>query len=556
MRYYFYYLLIINLLLLVNDQNIWWMYSAEDSDIIFNNVNGVETKFLNDQTKCYRGKSNCHSANSELESDPPFDNKCCLVKSSSYNSCMTLFKGKYYEGNLYSLIKGYKTFSLDCDGKGDITYNHSTFNPKESWEITIKEKYDCIYSKNEDQCQKNPKSFIQNTKCCWFSDADYSSYSQCFGLSELVDNEFRRTIPYLSRAGISRTNKEMDFRCYDKSDKVVKGKYNFDYDITEMGSVQEKLLQEMLSDDPLESLSKKQNFIKIKEYDKTTLYNSFQLWTISPNTEVKKYVVSCKFSYKITESRMRILETKTEEKTALCKVDGVDTNNELNITTSTCTFSNDEGYEGEKIEIQPGHDLIGKFDDENKIATLGMSSSDEEINKLKDVVFFNFKDPITNLKSTTFEGKITEDRKNVEFVLYHQKNNETIENIIGKADFLKNSKTVHFTTEPEINFDEGITIIPNQLVKSEDGKYLYLKNQIKGNTTEYYDSEEKNDEESIHHNIKKKNSGLSAGTIVAIIIPCCLALLIIFILACVLRKSYSNSNISDVSQHSNVAINN
>ncbi len=282
MRYYFYYLLIINLLLLVNVQDLWWIYSAQDHDMLMSNID-IESKFLNDDFKCYNKTTNCYTVNSELESDPPLDNKCCLVKSSYYNSCMTLFKGKYYEGNLYSLVKGYKNFTLDCDGKGDITYDHSTFNPKEKWEITIKEKYDCIYSENEDQCRKTPKSFKQNTKCCWFDTEAYSNYSTCFGLSELTDKEFNRTVPYLVVSTFLGFEGEMDFRCYDKSDKVVKGKYNLGFKITEMGSIQEKLLQEMLSDDPLYSFSNKQNFIKIKEYDnKTTLYNSFQLqeWDI------------------------------------------------------------------------------------------------------------------------------------------------------------------------------------------------------------------------------------------------------------------------------------
>jgi hypothetical protein len=54
----------------------------------------------------------------------------------------------------------------------------------------------------------------------------------------------------------------MEFRCYDKSDKVVKGKYNLKLYIAELGSAEEKLLQEIMSENALDILSKKQNFLK------------------------------------------------------------------------------------------------------------------------------------------------------------------------------------------------------------------------------------------------------------------------------------------------------
>ena len=502
----FHNLLIIFILLLVRCRvNWWWVYSPDDHDTIVSDKE-IESKFLEDQTECMWNEiSSCHSVNSDLESDPPFDNKCCKFTSSNLEQCVTIFKGKYYESNLYSIGKNYGDYTFDCDGNGEKKYDISSFNPSSKWEITIKEKYDCIYSKTENECKNNPKSFKQNTKCCWFSNDNHLTYSSCFGLSDLTDLEFNRTTPYLVLATLSRVDGEMDFRCYDKTDKVVKGKYNLDYNITVLGSTQEKLIQDMLSDDPLEVFSEKQNFVKIKSYDKT-LTNSFQIWTISPHKNIKKFIVSVKFSYSITDSRIRNLETKTEEKVSLCEVINIDESSDLNITTSTCTFSNNEGYTAEKIEIQPGQDLVGKFDDENKVATPGMSSSDEELKNLNNTVYFKFKDPITNLKTNSFDGEITEDRRNVEFVLYHQKGEDSIENIIGKADFLKESKTVIFTTEPSINFDEGITIIPNQLVKSEDGKYLYLKNQMtKG--------DDDDNDENFNDIRKSDSSWLSTGAI-------------------------------------------
>ena len=241
--------------------------------------------------------------------------------------------------------------------------------------------------------------------------------------------------------------------------------------------------------------------------------NSFQIWTVSPNKNVRKFAVSVKFSYTITSSKInspnRNLETGTTEKIASCELVYIDEKSNLNLTTSQCTFPNDEGYIAEKIEIQPGHDLIGNFNDENKVATPDTFSSGDEIKNLdENTTYFVLKDAITDLKSNFIEGEIKENRKNVEFVLYHQKNDQTVEVVKAKADFLKDNKKINFFTEPQIDFNEGVTLIPNQLAKSEDGKYLYIQNKIAKRTNSNTNSYS-----------ARESSGLSTGVILAIIIP-------------------------------------
>ena len=562
-----YYLLSIFLttILLVNTQiTNWWIYDSYDHDELFNQKNPSLDKFLSDQGICmYAPVGSCNSVNSELESSPPFDNTCCKINTkSSFSGCLTIFSGKYHNTNLYSLDKNNEGFSYDCDGKGNKYFDSSKFSPTEKWEITIKEKLDCIYSKTEDTCKSMAKSFKQNTKCCWFTNDEYSSLASCFGLSEITDDEFNRTTPYLTLASASKGG-EMEFRCYDKSDKVIKGKYNLKYYIAEMGSAQEKLQQELLSDDSLYILSKKQNFFGIKEYDKD-LTNSFQIWTISPDGVTKKFTVSVKFSYTITDSRLRNLETKTEEKIAHCSIEDIDTSSNLNLTTSRCDFDNDEGYKAEKIEIQPGHDLIGNFDDDElKAATPGTKNDDkiDEIkNKLKNASYFNFKEAVTNVDSNTIEGDTTADRKKVEFVLYHTKTNgDSIQNIKATADFLKDSKSISFTTEPAIDFKEGITIIPNQLAKSEDGEYLYIQNKIGKRENSSPNNNGNNDYDNYQNYTsyhKKSSSGLSTGGILAIVIPCGVVALGALVAALVAAKSSRPpTNLQPVNPNSGYSVN-
>ena len=98
---------------------------------------------------------------------------------------------------------------------------------------------------------------------------------------------------------------------------------------------------------------------------------------------------------------------------------------------------------------------------------------------MKKASYFKFKYAINNLKSNTFEGATSEDRRDVSFILYHQKG-ETVETIEATANFLKNSNKITFTPKANIDFNEGITLIPNQMCKSLDGNYLYIENNVKG----------------------------------------------------------------------------
>ena len=149
-----YYMLSIFLttILLVNTLNdTWWIFDSYDHDELFNPKNPFHDKFLSDKEICmFAPLGSCNSVNSELESSPPFDNKCCKINIKSSYGCYTIFSGKYHNTNLYSLDKSNEGFSYDCDGKGNKYFDSSKFSPTEKWEITIKEKLDCIYSKTED----------------------------------------------------------------------------------------------------------------------------------------------------------------------------------------------------------------------------------------------------------------------------------------------------------------------------------------------------------------------------------------------------------------------
>lgn len=268
-----------------------------------------------------------------------------------------------------------------------------------------------------------------------------------------------------------------------------------------------------------------------------------------------------KFSYRIAESRIRNLQTKTEEKLAKCTVENVDKNTNLNISTSKCEFENDEGYTAEKIEIQAGHDLIGNFEEGNNVATPGMKSSDDDINKMKDASYFTFQNSVKNIQSDSIEGKTTKDRKNVKFVLYHQKS-DTIETITGKASFLKDNQKIQFTMEPAIDFKEGVTIIPNQMCKDENGEYLYIMNKIEGlegvegpeggEGGKGSDGNRNNtDDSGVLVNKKKSGKSLSTGAIIGIVVACCAFLLISIIIAVVQCRKSSSSNIA-VAQDSTV----
>jgi hypothetical protein len=481
--------ILINILLFIPSKQAnyvwWWIYEPNDHDEIFDEIDSKkETTFLNDQNICYNANYNsksCSSVNGKFNSDPPFDIECCNFKAELIKGCYPLFKSKYHESSLYSLSKfAEKTVSYDCDGNGFKEYNSKDFNPAEPWEKVIKEKLDCIYSETENQCKSLPQSFEENTKCCWFQNDNYKSYSSCFGISDVTDKDFNRIVPYLSFSSIMKNGK-MDFSCYNKNGKEIKGKYDMEYSISEFDSSEEKLLQEISSEENINILSEKQVFLGINEFDG---FSSFQIMTISPFRESKTYTVSVKYSFVLDNGdaynfRGRNLETLTDTIIAHCYTNDFEEGQNMIIANSECQFG---GYKGTPInlEIEPGYDLIGNFNDKETTINSGESrNTDEEINKMKKASYFKFKYAINNLKSNTFEGATSEDRRDVNFILYHQKG-ETVETIEATANFLKNSNKITFTPKANIDFNEGVTVIPNQMCKSLDGNYLYIENNVKG----------------------------------------------------------------------------
>ena len=315
----------------------WWFYSPEDHDKIFNEKPlPKENQFIKDQGQCYIiSNESCYLANSNLNSTGNFENKCCLLKSSLFNGsyCTTIFSGKYFESNLYSIgLENDNNFTYDCDGNGDKTFESSLYNPTQSWEITNKERYDCIYSETEEECQANPKKFIKNTKCCWFSNGEINDLASCFGVKELTDDEFNRIIPYMTHARLFNHNKTMDFHCYDKSDKITNGTFDLEFNYIMMESVEQKMAIEMESEDVLNLFAKKETFIGIKDFDfgSDYMYNYFRIYTISPDGNLDKvFTINTRFKYKITSSRNRNLEDDKDsyiEKIVPCTPENLDNN--------------------------------------------------------------------------------------------------------------------------------------------------------------------------------------------------------------------------------------
>ena len=147
-----------------------------------------------------------------------------------------------------------------------------------------------------------------------------------------------------------------------------------------------------------------------------------------------------------------------------------------------------------KIIIQKGNDLIGNIDENNSLISEGKQfMNDNDIKKIKESTTFTFKNPTSNIKTNIIEGETTLDRKNVEFVLYYSKDFK-VQTIKAKGSFLKNTPTVSFTMNPSVNLKEGITIIPNQVCKDENGEYLYIQNKLgiiqQNNATDMEDSED------------------------------------------------------------------
>ena len=359
--------------------------------------------------------------------------------------------------------------------------------------------------------------------------------ASCFGIKELTDEQFNTIVPYITRARLTNSNKTMDFSCYDKSDKITSGTFNLEFNYMMMSSLEEKMAYELESEDVLFIFAKKQSFIGIRDYNYSDYhYNNFRMYSISPDGSIDKvFTISTRFKYKITSEQRRNLQENEEiEKIIPCYPETVDTSSSLNITLSKCQFEKEEGKEIEKIDIQKGNDLIGNFEDgKNEIYEGQTFLNDNDINTIKQSATFTFKNPEPNIKTNKIEGETTEDRRNVNFVLYHTENSK-VQTIQGKASFLKDSSTISFTMTPSINLNNGITIIPNQIAQGENGEYLYFQNKV-GTIIDNEDKSGNNGGTSGNED----GAGLSTEGLIAIII-CSIVLLIsiAIILAIILKK--------------------
>ena len=504
----------------------WLIFEEEDCNKLLYKDKTLEEKFLLDKKICnYNALNSCYSVNSKLESLSPFYNKCCTVKTSLYEGCLTILEGRYNNLNLYALSLIHKNFLYDCDGKGYKTFNSSNYSPNEKWEIIMKEKLDCKYSIDENTCKNNPKFFKENIKCCWFTNNYNLKYSSCLGFADITDEEFNRTIPYTSLAKYSTQKIKLDFRCYDKNNKVIKGKYNSNFNVSEIDPPDTKLIQELLSEDVLNILSKKHIFIKIKDYSKD--FNCFHIWTISPLTVQRVFTISLKL---ILSNSKRL---KVDSMLARCTIENIEYISNLNIAISKCVFKNDKNYKPEKIVILPGYNLIGNFEDNNS-AKPGMNLPYGDIFKI-DLPYLAINNPFIHKNSINIQGKFTKDIKNIKFVLYHLKSNDTFKTIIGKGSFIKDSQRINFSTEKSFDFNEGLTIIPNQLCKTDDGEYLFIENVNKNNKFNYYKKGNINKKMENFFDTKRKRKIISPLKIVGIMVFSIALLIIIGFLLAVLK---------------------
>ena len=519
----------------------WWLYDTDDHNELFNTVaSPIEKTFIEDQGICYTIYNNsCYLVNSKLKSNGTLINKCCLLKTSSEEFCSTIFSGKYFLGNLYSIDYDYDhNFTYDCDGDGDKTFSPSDYNPTEKWEIENKEKYDCIYSETEEQCKANPKSFKLNTKCCWFSNQEKYDMASCFGMRELTDEEFNKITPYITHARMFNYNKTMDFSCYDKTDNVKRGSYDLEFNYIMISSLEEKMAYELQSEIALFIFAKKQSFVGVKDYDYSAYnYNYFRMYTISPDGSIDKvFTISTRFRYKIIDDRRNLQQNDDGyiEKIIPCFPESVDTSTNLNLTLSKCEIEKEEVKEIEKIEIQKGNDLIGNFENgKNEIFEGQTFINESDLNKIKQTAIFTFEKPKPNIKSNIIKGETTEDRANINFVLYHTENSK-VQTIQAKASFIKGNSSATFTMIPSINLKNGITIIPNQIAQNDNGEYLYFQNKV----GTILDDEEEEEEEK-EEKKKRKSKGLSKGILAVIIICSTLVLISIILLIVYLLKKKS-----------------
>jgi hypothetical protein len=483
MKIFFFFLNII----ILSAKVLWRLYDDEDFELMYNETPTNEAKlFLKDSNICKSSQQDCSIMNDEGSySTGNFINKCCLISTSpewrkSTNiGCLAVFTGKYFESNLYSLARFTDSIIYyTCHFEKDfIKYDPSTYVPYSTWEIILKEKYDCIYSKTEEECKETSKSFTQKTKCVWFSYKNISPRTQCYGVYDLTDYEFNRLIPYFVLDNMYLENKVLNFSFFGRNNKVIKGAFDLKYNYTmlENFTYDMKMSIEMGSQDAVYSFSKKQTFVGIKDYKFDGYVHRIFLYTTSAleyNNE--PFYIIARYKYK----KNRNLEENNEEyfeNIVKCNPQSILKIGYFKLTLSELEILNTDKIE---IKIEKGIDLIGNFEHQKGTIFEGMQfmnlTEEEKIKEQSSI--FTVATPITSLQSNYLRGSTTLDRKNVNFFFYYSKDSK-VQTIQAKGSFLKENSNVSFEMSPSVNLKEGNTFVPNQLCQAENGEYLYIKNE-------------------------------------------------------------------------------
>lgn len=485
-------------IIIISARLFWRLYENSDFDLMYNETPTKEaTSFSKDANICKANPADCTLLNEEISySEGNFENKCCYISTSpEYNrntfvGCLAVFTGKYFESNLYSLAL-YEDSDIyyQCDfGKSYKKYVSSSYIPYQTWEIILKEKYDCIYSKTEKECKASPKSFTQNIKCVWFSYDNISPRTQCYGVQDLTDYEFKRLIPYFTLDSLYLENKTLNFSCYGKSDKVIKGIFDLKYNYIKMENFtyEKKISIEIGSEEVLHIFSKKQTFVGIKDYKIVSPYDHrIFLYTSSPLEYNNKFFsIITKFG---EENDGEYIEQIVQ-----CIPNSIINNGNFKIILSECQVSN-LFKKIENIKIEKGIDLIGNFEEKKIFEGMQFFNVSEEKKIRENSSIFTFSSPTAHINENYLIGNTTLDRKNVTFYFYYSKDSK-VQTVQAKGSFLKDNLEVSFEMSPLINLKEGNSFIPDQVCQAENGEYLYIKNKLgiiypKFNNEEYnYDN--------------------------------------------------------------------
>ena len=477
--------LFFNIIILSFGKIFWRLYDTYDDEIINNEILTSEKKNLNrDINLCRSDPLSCNIMNDELYSTGNFANKCCFVQKTkeyskqNYIGCLSIFSGKYFESSLYSLALLYDSkIYYECDSeKGFKMFDPSTYIPYETWEIMLKDKYDCIYSRTEKECKATAKSLsTKNLKCVWFSYNGLTPRTQCYGVQEITDYEFRRLIPYFIQDNLYLPNKTLNFSCYGKSDKSINGTFDLKYNSTmiENYSYENKLAVEMGSNNA--HISKRQSLIGIEGYQiKDYLFHIF-LYTSAPLDFNNYYfTIIIKIYEKRTNRNLQEKDEEYKEQIVTCFQESKSNNEYFQIILSKCSFPI-IFYETEKIKIETGFDLIGNFDEKKNTIFEGMqfmNYTDKE--KIKDECSI-FSYGTFNMDTYKLIGDTTLERKNVKFYFYYSKDLK-VQIIQAKGSFLNESSIVDFEMSPSVDLEKGNVFIPSQVCQAENGEYLYIDN--------------------------------------------------------------------------------